>query len=52
MRRFVACFAVAVLTKETSIVVFPAYAWFFWRATEGPTRRYAVAVAGSGKYAP
>jgi hypothetical protein len=42
-----ACFAVAVLTKESTLLLLPAYAWFFWQSAARPTRRYAVAVAGS-----
>jgi len=42
-------FAVAVLTKETTLLLLPAVAWVFWRATAGGSgiRRYALAVSGS-----
>jgi 4-amino-4-deoxy-L-arabinose transferase-like glycosyltransferase len=41
------CFAVAVLTKETSLLLLPALAWMLWSRSSGGTRRYAVAVAAS-----
>jgi hypothetical protein len=42
-------FAVAVLTKETSLLLFPVVAWVFWQRTGGEsgTRRYALAVSGT-----
>ncbi|WP_405059171.1 glycosyltransferase family 39 protein [Kribbella sp. NBC_01505] len=42
-----ACFAIAVLTKETSLLLLPALAWMLWQRSSGGTRRYAVAVATS-----
>lgn len=42
-----ACFAVAVLTKETTVLLLPAVAYQLWRAADPSTRRYAMAVAGS-----
>lgn len=42
-----ACFAVAVLTKETALLLLPAVAYQLWRAADPRTRRYSMAVAGS-----
>ena len=42
-----ACFAVAVLSKETALLLLPAVAYQLWRAADPRTRRYSVAVAGS-----
>ena len=42
-----ACFAVAVLTKETTLLLLPAIAYQLWRASDPGTRRYGMAVAGS-----
>jgi hypothetical protein len=41
------CFGLAVLCKETSLLLLPALAWQFWGATDRRTRRYSVVVAGS-----
>ena len=41
------CFGVAVLCKETSLLLLPALAWQLWRMTDRETRRYSFAVAGS-----
>lgn len=41
------CFAVAVLTKETTLLLLPALAWVMWRRSAGGTRRYAIAVAST-----
>jgi 4-amino-4-deoxy-L-arabinose transferase-like glycosyltransferase len=41
------CFGVAVLCKETSLVLLPALAWQLWQMTDRSTRRYSFAVAGS-----
>jgi hypothetical protein len=41
------CFALAVLSKETSLLALPVLAWLLWRETPPATRRYAVSVAGS-----
>jgi putative flippase GtrA len=42
-----ACFAIAVLTKETALLLLPAVAYQLWRAADPRTRRYSMAVAGS-----
>jgi hypothetical protein len=42
-----ACFAVAVLTKETALLLLPAVAYQLWRVADPRTRRYSMAVAGS-----
>jgi 4-amino-4-deoxy-L-arabinose transferase-like glycosyltransferase len=39
------CFAVAVLTKETSLLLLPVLAWVLWRNSAGTTRRYALVVS-------
>jgi hypothetical protein len=39
-----ACFGVAVLTKETVLVLLPMFAWLVWARTAPATRRYALAV--------
>lgn len=41
------CFAVAVLTKETTLLLLPALAWVLWQRSAGGTRRYAIAVAST-----
>jgi hypothetical protein len=41
------CFAIAVLTKETAILLLPALAWLGWQRGNHGTRRYAMAVAGT-----
>ena len=41
------CFAVAVLTKETTLLLFPVLAFLMWRRSRGGTRRYAVAVSAT-----
>jgi 4-amino-4-deoxy-L-arabinose transferase-like glycosyltransferase len=42
-----ACFAVAVLTKETYLLLLPFLAWQMWRSAHRDTRRYTLAVASS-----
>jgi len=42
-----ACFGVAVLTKETYLLVLPVLAWLLWRHSDRTTRRYGLAVAAS-----
>lgn len=42
-----ACFAVAVLTKETSLLLLPGLAWVLWREVPRETRRYALSLAAS-----
>jgi putative flippase GtrA/4-amino-4-deoxy-L-arabinose transferase-like glycosyltransferase len=42
-----ACFAVAVLTKETALLVLPALAYQLWQGADPAVRRYSFAVAGS-----
>jgi 4-amino-4-deoxy-L-arabinose transferase-like glycosyltransferase len=42
-----ACFAIAVLTKETTLLLLPAVAYQLWRAADPRIRRYSMAVAGS-----
>ncbi|AGB21263.1 PMT family glycosyltransferase, 4-amino-4-deoxy-L-arabinose transferase [Mycobacterium sp. JS623] len=39
-----ACFGIAVLTKETMLVLLPMFAWLVWTRTAPATRRYALAV--------
>jgi hypothetical protein len=39
-----ACFTVAVLSKETTLVVLPALAWQLWVNADPRTRRFVVAV--------
>lgn len=39
------CLAIAVLTKETSLLMAPVLGWLLWQRSRGETRRYAVAVA-------
>ena len=41
------CFAVAVLTKETALLMLPMVAWLGWQRGNTGTRRYAMAVAGA-----
>lgn len=41
------CFGVAVLTKETTLLLLPALAWLLWQSTDRSTRRYTLAVASS-----
>lgn len=41
------CFAVAVLSKETTFLLFPVLAYLLWRRSRGGTRRYAVAVSAT-----
>jgi hypothetical protein len=41
------CFGLAVLCKETSLLLLPALIWQLWRMTDQSTRRYSFAVAGS-----
>ncbi len=42
-----ACFAVAALSKETTLLLLPAVAYQLWRTADPRTRRYSLAVAGS-----
>ena len=42
-----ACFAVAVLTKETALLLLPAVAYQLWRCADPRTRRYSAVVSGS-----
>lgn len=42
-----ACFAVAVLTKETYLLLLPFLAWQLWRSAHPDTRRYTLSVAAS-----
>ena len=42
-----ACFAVAVLTKETYALFLPFLAWQTWRSAYKGTRRYTVSVASA-----
>ena len=39
-----ACFALAVLTKETSLLLLPALVWQLWQVSDRRTRRYSMAV--------
>ncbi|WP_157682665.1 ArnT family glycosyltransferase [Nocardioides scoriae] len=41
------CFGVAVLSKETFLLVLPFLAWQMWRSAGADTRRYTLSVAGS-----
>jgi hypothetical protein len=41
------CFGVAILTKETTVLLVPAGAWLVWTRTAHETRRYALAVFAS-----
>ncbi len=41
------CFAVAALTKETSLLLLPALAWLMWQRSHPETRRYTLAIAAS-----
>ena len=41
------CFGLAALCKATSLLLLPVLAWQIWRAADGRTRRYSLAVAGS-----
>ena len=38
------CFGIAVLTKETMLLLLPMLAWLVWTRTAPSTRRYALAV--------
>ncbi len=38
------CFGIAVLTKETMLLLLPMFAWLVWARTAPATRRYALAV--------
>jgi 4-amino-4-deoxy-L-arabinose transferase-like glycosyltransferase len=42
-----ACLAIAVLSKETTLLLAPGLAWLAWRHTDPLTRRYAIGVATS-----
>jgi Dolichyl-phosphate-mannose-protein mannosyltransferase len=41
------CFAAAVLTKETSLLLMPALLWQYWQVNDQRNRRYSLAVAAS-----
>jgi hypothetical protein len=41
------CFSIAVLTKETFLLVLPFLAWQMWRSADPRTRRYTLSVAGA-----
>lgn len=41
-----ACFAVAVLTKETAVLFLPAVGWLAWQRADPATRRGALTAAG------
>jgi hypothetical protein len=41
------CFAAAVLTKETSLLLLPALVWQYWQVNDQRNRRYTLALAGS-----
>jgi Dolichyl-phosphate-mannose-protein mannosyltransferase len=41
------CFAAAVLTKETSLLLLPALLWQYWQVNDQRNRRYSLAVAAS-----
>ena len=41
------CFGIAVLTKETMLLLLPMFAWLVWTRTAPATRRYALAVFGA-----
>ncbi len=41
------CLAVAVLSKETTLLMAPVLGWLLWHRSRGETRRYAVAVSVS-----
>jgi hypothetical protein len=41
------CFAAAVLTKETSLLLLPALLWQYWQVNDRRNRRYSLAVAAS-----
>ncbi|WP_232004708.1 glycosyl transferase [Mycobacterium sp. ACS1612] len=38
------CFGIAVLTKETMLLLLPTFAWLVWTRAAPVTRRYALAV--------
>jgi len=38
------CFGIAVLTKETMLLLLPMFAWLVWTRTAPVTRRYGLAV--------
>ncbi len=38
------CFGIAVLSKETMLLLLPMFAWLVWTKTAPVTRRYALAV--------
>lgn len=41
------CFAVAVLSKETILVLLPGLVWLLWQHTDPDTRRFALALFGA-----
>ena len=42
-----ACFGIAVLTKETTLLMLPTAVWLVWTQAAPATRRYALAVFGA-----
>ena len=42
-----ACFGIAVLSKETILLLAPVLGWMLWRAADRSTRRYGLTVAAS-----
>lgn len=42
-----ACFAIAVLSKETAVLWLPPLVWLIWRHAHRATRRYTLAVSGA-----
>lgn len=41
------CMAVAILSKETYLLLLPALLWMLWRGAHPETRRYTLSAAGS-----
>ena len=41
------CFAIAVLTKETFLLLLPVLVWQMWQGLAGPRRAFCLAVFGS-----
>jgi Dolichyl-phosphate-mannose-protein mannosyltransferase len=42
-----ACFAIAVLSKETYLLFLPCVGWLMWSDADRGTRRYSVSLAGA-----
>jgi Dolichyl-phosphate-mannose-protein mannosyltransferase len=40
------CFGVAVMSKETALLLLPALVWQLWQASDARTRRYCLAIFG------